>query len=131
MSLARKIILHAASPCARLSRAPSTISVSDFPCGVRRDFGCASDVGVLGKHDCRDRKGPPRFLDASISERAVQLYPAGLSGDLAIVGHLPVAFREIRVRRRPVVANNEACATLLSLRPVRRSVYASLMSLPP
>jgi hypothetical protein len=81
----------AASPCTRLSRAPSTISGSDFHNGV-----CVPMDGPFSSHTRpvvstnQDRRGSPRFRDASISVRAVLSDPAGVSDPLASYGDLLV-----------------------------------------
>src|SRR6266852_136651 len=78
----------AASPCARLSRAPSTTSGSDFhdSVGLPLDgpFSRPTRLAV------QDRRGSPRFRDASMSARAVLSDPAGVSGPLASCGDLLV-----------------------------------------
>ena len=83
----------AASPCTRLSRAPSTTSGSDF----HRRF-CLPQVGPFGWHtrpaiSSRDGGGSPRCHDASISARAVLLDPAGVSRDHRPLRSLTVAFQ--------------------------------------
>jgi len=64
----------AASPCAQLSRAPSTTSGSDF----HHDIGLLVD-GPFGRPTRlltgQDRGGSPRFRDTSFSVRAVLLEP--------------------------------------------------------
>jgi hypothetical protein len=79
----------AASPCAQLSRAPSTPSGSDF----HHDVGLPMDGpfswptrSLTGQ----DRGGSPRFRHASFSVRAVLSDPAGVSGSLASTGNLLV-----------------------------------------
>ena len=77
----------AASPCARLSRAPSTTSGSDFHDSV----GLPMDGPFSRPTRCaQDRRGSPRFRDASLSARAVLSDPAGVSGPLARGGSLLV-----------------------------------------
>src|SRR5262245_11428079 len=74
----------AASPCARLSRAPSTTSGSDF----RDSVGLPMD-GPFSRPTqgvAQDRRGSPRFRHASLSARAVLSDPAGVSGPLALAG---------------------------------------------
>jgi hypothetical protein len=77
----------AASPCTRLSRAPSTTSGSDF----HHDIGLLVD-GPFGwptrPISGQDRGGSPRFRDTSFSVRAVLSDPAGVSGSLASDGNL-------------------------------------------
>lgn len=81
----------AASPCARLSRAPSTVSGSDFHNGV-----CVPMDGPFSPHTRpivstdQDRRGSPRFRVASFSARAVLSDPAGVSNPLASYGNLLV-----------------------------------------
>src|ERR1700681_4708049 len=79
----------AASPCARLSRAPSTTSGSDFHDSVGLPM-----VGPFSRPTRsitgQDRRGSPRFRDASMSARAVLSDPAGVSGPLASCGDLLV-----------------------------------------
>jgi len=81
----------AASPCARLSRAPSTTSGSNFHDGV-----CLPMDGPFSRHtrsvvpSDQDRRGSPRFRGASISVRAVLSDPAGVSSSLAFCGSLLV-----------------------------------------
>ncbi len=73
----------AASPCTRLSRAPSTISGSD----VHRRL-CSLLVGPFSRQTRpshplgQDDGGSPRCLDASLAVRAVLRDPAGGSGTL-------------------------------------------------
>jgi hypothetical protein len=78
----------AASPCARLSRAPSTTSGSDFhdSVGLPMDGPFSRPT----RFDAQDRRGSPRFRDASVSARAVLSDPAGVSGTLASCGGLLV-----------------------------------------
>src|SRR6516162_1359553 len=79
----------AASPCARLSRAPSTTSGSDFHDGIDVPMDgpfSSSTRPVAGQ----DRRGSPRFRDASFSARAVLSDPAGVSDSLARFGSLLV-----------------------------------------
>ena len=79
----------AASPCARLSRAPSTTSGSDFHDGVGFPMDgpfSRPTRSVVGQ----DHRGSPRFRDASVSARAVLSDPAGVSGSLASYGSLLV-----------------------------------------
>jgi len=79
----------AASPCTRLSRAPSTTSGSDFHDGVGLPMDgpfSRPTRSIAGQ----DRRGSPRFRDASISARAVLSDPAGVSGPLASCGDLLV-----------------------------------------
>ena len=77
------------SPCARLSRAPSTISGSDFQHGV-----CLPQDGPFVRHTrprlrpTKTMRGSPRFLDASVSGRAVLSDPAAVSDHLASSGGL-------------------------------------------
>jgi hypothetical protein len=77
----------AASPCARLSRAPSTTSGSDF----HHDIGLLVD-GPFGRPTRlltgQDRGGSPRFRDTSFSVRAVLSDPARVSDSLARRGSL-------------------------------------------
>jgi hypothetical protein len=79
----------ASSPCARLSRAPSTTGGSDFHNGVGFPM-----VGPFSRptrpFPDRDRRGSPRFHDASFSVRAVLSDPAGVSSSLAFCGSLLV-----------------------------------------
>src|SRR6201984_286722 len=79
----------ASSPCARLSRAPSTTGGSDFHNGV----GLPMD-GPFSRPTrsitARDRRGSPRFHDASFSVRGVLSDPAGVSSSLAFCGSLLV-----------------------------------------
>lgn len=79
----------AASPCARLSRAPSTTSGSDFHDGVGlpMDGPFSRPTRSIAR---QDRRGSPRFRDASLSARAVLSDPAGVSGPLASCGSLLV-----------------------------------------
>src|SRR6516164_4631897 len=78
----------AASPCTRLSRAPSTFSGSDF----HRRFiflRMVHSVDILGSlHPGQDGGGSPRCHDASISAHAVLLDPAGVSATIAVFGRL-------------------------------------------
>src|SRR5438067_2155264 len=78
----------AASPCARLSRAPSTTSGSDFhdSVGLPMDGPFSRPTRFTDQ----DRRGSPRFRDASVSARAVLSDPAGVSGPLASGGDLLV-----------------------------------------
>ena len=79
----------AASPCARLSRAPRTTSGSDFHDGVGLPMDgpfSRPTQSIAGQ----DRRGSPRFRDASFSVRAVLSDPAGVSGPLALCGNLLV-----------------------------------------
>ena len=78
----------AASPCTRLSRAPSTTSGSDFHDSV----GLPMDGPFSRPTRCsaQDRRGSPRFRDASLSARAVLSDPAGVSSPLASCGDLLV-----------------------------------------
>ena len=71
----------AASPWARLSRAPSTTSESDFhdSIGLRMDGPFSRPT----RFNAQDRRGSPRFRDASMSARAVLSDPAGVSDPLA------------------------------------------------
>ena len=79
----------AASPCARLSRAPSTTGGSDFHTGVGFPMdGPFSRPTRSIIH--RDRRGSPRFRDSSFSVRAVLSDPAGVSSSLAFCGSLLV-----------------------------------------
>jgi hypothetical protein len=79
----------AASPCAQLSCAPSTVSGSDFHDGV-----CLPVDGPFSPHTRsittidQDRRGSPRFRVASVSVRAVLSDPAGVSSILASFGCL-------------------------------------------
>jgi hypothetical protein len=79
----------AASPCARLSRAPSTTGESDSHDGV-----CFPMDGPFSLRtrpivsDDQDRRGSPRFRFASVSARAVLSDPAGVSSPLASFGSL-------------------------------------------
>src|ERR1700674_5175107 len=76
----------AASPCTRLSRAPSTTSGSDFHDSVGLPM-----VGPFSRptrFHAQDRRGSPRFRDASMSARAVLSDPAGVSSPLACCGSL-------------------------------------------
>jgi hypothetical protein len=79
----------AASPCARLSRAPSTTSGSDFhdSVGLPMDGPFSRPTRSIAG---QDRRGSPRFRDASMSARAVLSDPAGVSGSLAPNGSLLV-----------------------------------------
>jgi hypothetical protein len=79
----------AASPCARLSRAPSTTSGSDFhdSVGLPMDGPFSRPTQPI---PAQDRRGSPRFRDASLSARAVLSDPAGVSGSLASDGSLLV-----------------------------------------
>src|SRR5439155_2865423 len=79
----------AASPCARLSRAPSTTSGSDFHGGIGLPMDgpfSRPTQSIAGQ----DRRGSPRFRDASMSARAVLSDPAGVSSSLAHCGSLLV-----------------------------------------
>src|SRR2546425_9031032 len=79
----------AASPCARLSRAPSTTSGSDFHGGIGLPMDgpfSRPTQSIAGQ----DRRGSPRFRDASLSARAVLSDPAGVSSSLACCGSLLV-----------------------------------------
>jgi hypothetical protein len=60
----------AASPCARLSRAPSTTSGSDFHDGIGFPVDGPFSRPTRSIAD-RDRGGSPRFRDSSFSVRAV------------------------------------------------------------
>jgi hypothetical protein len=79
----------AASPCARLSRAPSTTSGSDFhdSVGLPMDGPFSRPTRSIAG---QDRRGSPRFRDASMSARVVLSDPAGVSGPLASCGNLLV-----------------------------------------
>jgi len=79
----------AASPCTRLSRAPSTSSGSDLHNGfcVPMDSPFSSHTRPVLSTD-QDRRGSPRFRVASISARAVLSDPAGVSSLLASCGSL-------------------------------------------
>src|SRR6267143_786059 len=79
----------AASPGARLSRAPSTTSGSDFHdrIGLPMDGPFSRPTQPLAD---QDRRGSPRFRDASLSARAVLSDPAGVSSPLASYGSLLV-----------------------------------------
>jgi hypothetical protein len=79
----------AASPCARLSRAPSTTSGSDFhdSVGLPMDGPFSRPTRPIAG---QDRRGSPRFRDASLSARAVLSDPAGVSSSLASSGSLLV-----------------------------------------
>jgi hypothetical protein len=79
----------AASPCARLSRAPSTVSGSDFHDGVGLPMDGPFSRPTRSVAD-QDRRGSPRFRDASLSARAVLSDPAGVSSSLASYGSLLV-----------------------------------------
>src|SRR5438128_1787279 len=77
----------AASPCARLSRAPSTTSGSDFHGGIGLPMDgpfSRPTQSIAGQ----DRRGSPRFRDASMSARAVLSDHAGVSSSLANCGSL-------------------------------------------
>src|SRR5438128_5848048 len=79
----------AASPCTRLSRAPSTTSGSDFHGGIGLPMDgpfSRPTQSIAGQ----DRRGSPRFRDASMSARAVLSDPAGVSSSLAHCGSLLV-----------------------------------------
>ena len=78
----------AASPCARLSRAPSTTGGSDFhdSVGLPMDGPFSRPTRVT----TQDRRGSPRFRDSSFSVRAVLSDPAGVSDSLARFGSLLV-----------------------------------------
>src|SRR2546425_3567119 len=79
----------AASPCARLSRAPSTTSGSDFHDSISLPMDgpfSRPTRSIAGQ----DRRGSPRFRDASLSARAVLSDPAGVSSSLACCGSLLV-----------------------------------------
>ena len=79
----------AASPCARLSRAPSTTSGSDCHdrVGLPMDGPFSRPTHPTAG---QDRRGSPRFRDASFSARAVLSDPAGVSSSLARCGSLLV-----------------------------------------
>jgi hypothetical protein len=79
----------ASSPCARLSRAPSTTGGSDFHNGVGLPMDGPFSRPTRSFTD-RDRRGSPRFHDASFSVRAVLSDPAGVSSSLAFCGSLLV-----------------------------------------
>jgi hypothetical protein len=79
----------ASSPCARLSRAPSTTGGSDFHNGVGLPMDGPFSRPTRSLTD-RDRRGSPRFHDASFSVRAVLSDPAGVSSSLAFCGSLLV-----------------------------------------
>ena len=79
----------ASSPCARLSRAPSTTGGSDFHNGVGFPMDGPFSRPTRSLTD-RDRRGSPRFHDASFSVRAVLSDPAGVSSSLAFCGSLLV-----------------------------------------
>src|SRR5437879_6442929 len=79
----------AASPCTRLSRAPSTTSGSDFHDSISLPMDgpfSRPTRSIAGQ----DRRGSPRFRDASFSIRAVLSDPAGVSSSLACCGSLLV-----------------------------------------
>jgi hypothetical protein len=78
----------AASPCTRLSRAPSTTSGSDSHDSV--DLPMDGPFSRPTRFAVQDRRGSPRFRDASMSARAVLSDPAGVSGPLASCGDLLV-----------------------------------------
>jgi len=79
----------AASPCTRLSRAPSTTSGSDFhgSVGLPMDGPFSRPTRSVAR---QDRRGSPRFRDASLSVRALLSDPAGVSSSLASDGSLLV-----------------------------------------
>jgi hypothetical protein len=81
----------AASPCTRLSRAPSTTNGSDFHNGVclPMDVPFSPHTRLVVSTN-QDRRGSPRFRVASISARAVLSDPAGVSDPLASYGNLLV-----------------------------------------
>ena len=120
----------AASPCARLSRAPSTTGGSDF----HDDVGFPMD-GPFGRptrsNICRDRRGSPRFRDSSFSVRAVLSDPAGVSSSLAFYGSLlvPSKFRpcrppDVRVTR----LNRFTCVTAWTSLGLRLAHVVASMS---
>src|SRR5262250_510439 len=79
----------AASPCTRLSRAPSTPSGSDF----HRRIYLPQDLPIRLIYSgplqpAQGGGGSPRFLGASISAHAVLLDPAGVSTTIAFCGRL-------------------------------------------
>src|SRR5262249_60513826 len=79
----------AASPCARLSRAPNAIGVSDFHdrVGFPRDGPFNRPTRSISS---QDRRGSPRFRKAPVSVRAVLSDPAGVSSSPAVCGSLLV-----------------------------------------
>ena len=104
VSLKSGFICSAASPCARLSRAQSTTSESDFALSHLPSSGIIPIVrhtrSVLFTD--QDHSGSPRSLDASFSERAVLTDPAAVSGHLAICGVPTGAFQPLRYCRPAV-----------------------------
>jgi len=86
VSLKSAFICFAASPCAQLSRAPSTISESDFALWHLPFSGMILIVRHTRSalYVDQDHSGSPRSLDASLSERAVLTDPAAVSGHLAL-----------------------------------------------
>jgi hypothetical protein len=111
----------AASPCTRLSRAPSTTGESDFHDGVRflmdGPFSLRTRPVVS---DDQDRRGSPRFRFASVSTRAVLSDPAGVSSPHASFGSLllpskfsPPVYRVTRLNRFTcVTARTSLCLRL-------------------
>ena len=82
----------AASPCTRLSRAPSTTSGSDFHRRVYLPQGLPirSTYSTIAS---QDDGGSPSCPDAFISVHAVLLDPAEVSSDHRPCGRLPIAFQ--------------------------------------
>src|SRR6516164_8571417 len=76
----------AASPCTRLSRAPSTFSGPTSTVAFIF-LRMVHSVDILGSlHPGQDGGGSPRCHDASISAHAVLLDPAGVAATIAVFG---------------------------------------------
>ena len=98
-ALAELYVSLAASPCARLSRVPSTTtSESDFALWHLPFSGMIPIVWHTRSVLCtdQDRSGSPRSLDASLSERAVLMTPPQSPATIAICGEPTGACQPLR-----------------------------------
>ena len=104
VSLKSVFICFAASPCTRLSRAPSTTSESDFALQHLPFSGIIPIVRHTRSalYADQDPSGSPRSLAASLAQRAVLPDPAAVSGHLAIFGGPTGAFQPLRYCRPAV-----------------------------
>lgn len=109
----KELVLLAASPCTRFSRAPSTISESDFHCGV-----CLPSDVPRAPHTpavtAGDRSGSPRFLTLPFpSVPCAQTPPRSPATWPLVVAYL--CLPEVRFRRPSVVVvtrlNRFTCVT--------------------
>jgi len=120
----------AASPCTRLSRAPSTTSESDF----HRRFclpQLVRSVDILGPlFPDRDGGGSPRCHDASISAHAVLLDPAGVSSDHRLCGRLllPSRFSTLSASGCVTRLNRFTCVTAWTSLGLRLTHVVTFMS---